>query len=84
MGRSYGGGVLELEPTEAEQLPIPYGKINIPIFEIDDLIRNEKIVETLDLIDSILLKTYLGLSEKQIKMLRGIWEKLSTRRKERK
>ena len=25
VGRSYGGGVLELEPREAERLPVPYG-----------------------------------------------------------
>ena len=39
-GRSYGGGVLELEPTEAERLLMP-AKLNgaMPLTEVDQLVR---------------------------------------------
>lgn len=84
MGRSYGGGVLELEPNEAEQLPVPYFKTKITLQKTDELVRNGKIQEVLDIVDSFALMNCLGLSKKQVSMLRGIWEKLSKRRLERK
>ena len=40
-GRSYGGGVLELEPTEAERLLVPNKLIKaVPLSESDKLVRN--------------------------------------------
>ncbi len=80
-GRSYGGGVLELEPNEAEKLPIPYS--NEIIFEdnkINSLLKKKNIYDALDYTDSILLKDYLGLSSDEIHSVRGIWERLSSRR----
>jgi hypothetical protein len=39
-GRSYGGGVLELEPREAEELPIPYSAdIKIDRVKVESLLR---------------------------------------------
>jgi adenine-specific DNA-methyltransferase len=81
VGRSYGGGVLELEPREAEQLIIPFaGAERIDSDLIHGLIAESKIEEALDVTDPILLGDGLGLSCKEFAMLRGIWVKLRDRR----
>ena len=82
IGRSYGGGVLCLEPNESEELLIPYFNVGekIDISEIDRLIREDKIEEVLQITDKIILQDHLGLTKKQVDILRNIWEKLSNRR----
>ena len=84
-GRSYGGGVLELEPNEAEQLPIPMiGAEELDIVQLDKLLREKDIYAVLEITDEILLKKGLGFSNKEVQQLRGIWEKLRDRRVNRK
>lgn len=80
-GRSYGGGVLELEPSEAENLPIPVFTSNlvIPYKKLDNLVRQKKVLDALNLMDSIVLKS-AGLDKSDILMLRNIWLKLRNRR----
>lgn len=85
LGRSYGGGVLTFEPTEIEEIPLPLlGTHKIDFKKIDSLIRQRKIEEVLDIIDKELLIKQLKFSEEEVKMLRGIWKKLSGRRNGRK
>lgn len=84
IGRSYGGGVLILEPSEAEKLPIPIkGAENLDFDKIDSLERQNRIEDILKMTDGILLKQELGLSEKQVNMFHNIWKKLSYRRNNR-
>lgn len=84
-GRSYGGGVLTFEPTEAERLPLPFvGADNLDLHKIDKLLRLGKIYEILEINDEILLSEGLGLDWKDISMLRNMWEKLRDRRMNRK
>lgn len=84
-GRSYGGGVLELEPNEAEKLPIPYSdEVTLEGNKIESFLRKQNINDALDYTDSVLLKDYLGLSSDEIYSVRGIWERLSSRRINRK
>lgn len=84
-GRSYGGGVLELEPNESEELPIPFfPDLELDLKKADKFIRNKKVNELLDYTDQVLLKEKLGLTQTQIMKLRNIWEKLSSRRLNRK
>lgn len=84
-GRSYGGGVLELEPNEAECLPLPLiGADQLDLDEIDRLLRRNDIYAVLDITDGLLLRTHLGMSDQEVSMLRGIWEKLRDRRIHRK
>lgn len=83
-GRSYGGGVLELEPTEAERLLIPteLGR-GMPIAECDKLIRAGRLDDVLQENDRLILHEGLGLSVAECSMLRRIWEKLRNRRMNR-
>ena len=84
-GRSYGGGVLELEPTEAERLLIP-ATLNgaIPLTECDKLMRAGRLDEVLEENARIVLRGHMGLSEKDCLMLRDIWVKMRDRRNARK
>ena len=84
-GRSYGGGVLELEPNEAEKLPLPLiNADSLDLHELDALLRQGEIYAALDITDEVLLKRGMGLSVKEIRMLRAIWQKLRDRRINRK
>jgi adenine-specific DNA-methyltransferase len=81
LGRSYGGGVLELEPNEADNLPLPVlNAENLDIEKIDRLVRASEIHEVLEENDRILLVNGLGLTEIQVRTLGNIWKKLQTRR----
>lgn len=84
-GRSYGGGVLELEPTEAERLLVPK-QLNgaMPIAEADRLVRSGRLADVLEENDRLVLKGSLGLSSDECKMLKGIWAKMRDRRMARK
>lgn len=85
LGRSYGGGVLELEPSEAESLLIPKkGSELLDVTEIHDLVLQNRIDDVLDLTDKIILRKYLGFSVKDTQSLRSIWRKLRDRRLNRK
>lgn len=80
-GRSYGGGVLTFEPSEAETLPIPVNGIEkVDIEKIDYFLRMGDIEKVLNITDPIFLKKGLGLTNVEIKTLRRIWIKLRNRR----
>lgn len=80
-GRSYGGGVLELEPTEAERLLMP-AELNgaMPIAEADRLIRAGRLDAVLEENARIVLRGHMGLSEAECATLRDIWTKMRDRR----
>jgi adenine-specific DNA-methyltransferase len=83
-GRSYGGGVLELEPTEAERLLVPARLQGaLPLAECDRLVRAGKLEELLAGNDRPLLSGQLGLSPADCAMLRAIWIKMRERRHSR-
>jgi len=83
-GRSYGGGVLELEPTEAERLLIPKNLVEgVSIQEIDELIRMGRIEHLLEENDKKVLIDSIGFSERDSNMLKGIWMKMRNRRMSR-
>ncbi len=83
-GRSYGGGVLELEPTEAERLLMPT-QINgtMPLKECDRLIRAGRLNDVLNENAQIILKGHMGLSHRECQMLHDIWERMRLRRTSR-
>lgn len=84
-GRSYGGGVLTFEPSEAERLPLPLTHAErLDLAHFDRLLRDNDIETVLDIADKVLLQEGLKLRVEQTRMLRGIWVKLRDRRINRK
>lgn len=90
-GRSYGGGVLEVLPGEAENIMIPnINNLDNDTTErllhlIDETIRNNgNVDEMLDIIDKTVLIDFLGIDEEMVYNFRGIWKKLMNRRRKRK
>lgn len=83
-GRSYGGGVLELEPTEAERLLMP-ATLNgaLPLRECDRLTRAGRLDQVLEENARIVLMGHMGLSKSDCFTLRDIWTKMRDRRNAR-
>ena len=81
-GRSHGGGVLELMPSEAQDIFLPYHKNNgklLPL--IDEMMRSKKsIAEILKITNQKILKENYGFSSADIELVDGIRKKLSQRR----
>jgi adenine-specific DNA methylase len=85
MGRSYGGGILELEPREAEQLPIPPlahagGELAA---DVDLLLKANELEKALDLVDRRVLIDGLGWSPDVVAQCRAAWTTLRDRRTKR-
>ncbi|SDR81915.1 N-6 DNA methylase [Opitutus sp. GAS368] len=80
-GRSYGGGVLELEPTEAERLLMP-AELNgaMPLADADKLIRAGKLDSVLEANARIVLMQHMGMTARECSILRDIWIKMRDRR----
>jgi adenine-specific DNA-methyltransferase len=86
VGRSYGGGVLELMPSEVEKIVLPYNEDNISLTQfIDERMRNKtSIHKILEYTNLKILKDGYGFSTSEIKLANNIWKKLSDRRINRK
>ena len=85
MGRSYGGGILELEPAEAERLPIPspaYADAELTQ-DVDLLLKANEIEKALDIVDRRVLVDGLGLSRDVVAQCRSAWVALRDRRTKR-
>ena len=80
-GRSYGGGVLELEPTEATNLLMPAELCDaMPVEECNELIRQDRLADVLHHNDHAVLRAQIGLSQRECAQLRAIWGKMRDRR----
>ncbi|MBN2531310.1 MAG: class I SAM-dependent methyltransferase [Spirochaetales bacterium] len=82
-GRSYGGGVLELEPTEAEKLLIPNPEL-INFNRIDYKITRKENGKFLKNNSKLILKEFLQFTDQEIFLLETIYKKLFFRRNNRK
>jgi adenine-specific DNA methylase len=85
MGRSYGGGILELEPREAEQLPIPapaHAGAELAA-DVDLLLKANEIEKALDTVDRHVLIERLGWSPEVVAQCRTAWHTLRDRRTRR-
>jgi adenine-specific DNA methylase len=82
MGRSYGGGVLELEPREAEALPLPdpHRLSAGDVETVDRLLREGALEDALDYVDERLLVKAAGLDADLVAQLRSSWKRLRDRR----
>lgn len=81
-GRHYGGGVLELVPSEIEQLLIPLQTVDAATFaRVDAMIRaNATLDELLDFTDPRILGQGLHLSPEEIQIMRAAHRRLLKRR----
>jgi hypothetical protein len=82
-GRSYGGGVLELEPTEAEKLLVPNPR-SIDYRKLNYTVLREENGKFLEKNSHYLLGELMGFSSGEIGILENIYKKLFNRRKARK
>jgi adenine-specific DNA methylase len=78
-GRSYGGGVLELEPNEADGLPFPRPGTGLPVADLDLCVRRKNAEQVLDEVDRLVVRD-AGLDAQELAAIRGIWRKLRDRR----
>ena len=85
-GRSHGGGVLELMPSEVERILLPYNESNAELLPvINKMIREKKdISELLKITNEKILKEKYGLTNSEIELADNIWKKLLRRRLNRK
>ncbi len=82
-GRSYGGGVLELEPTEAERLLVPDAAAMakaLPLAECDAMVRSGRLNAVLEENDRLVLRGGIGLSAADCATLKGAWGRMQGRR----
>ncbi len=77
VGRRYGGGVLKLEPSEADRLLVPglsliaqNPGLGAALSQIDSLLRGRRFDEALALGDSAILEGVCGLPNDQVSRLR--------------
>ena len=88
VGRSYGGGMLKLEPSEADLLPIPAPamlKSARPALlalrpQLAGALRNGKVVDAARLVDKVLLVGELGMRRGEVRALEEAHAAMTARR----
>lgn len=91
VGRAYGGGMLKLEPREADRLPVPSKKSLSTASEALSALRPQvaralqrgRLLDAVKLVDDALLVGQLGFPRAQVKVLRQAHAELSARRSAR-
>jgi len=83
-GRSYGGGVLELMPSEANRLPMPEPAPALDaIFQaVDERVRARAYYDALAIVDDTVMPSWMSSSDRE--RGRAILSRLISRRKSRK
>ncbi len=81
-GRHYGGGVLELVPSEIEKLLIPLQPVAESLFaRVDTMLRQRvSFNQLLSITDPLLLGQGLGLTEQEIQLIQTAHQRLLKRR----
>jgi len=84
-GRTYGGGVLELVPSEIRNLPFPYVDASLSqLQELDKSVRSQEPLSNILQRQNKLIAQAYGLSEKEMQLLENARVKLMHRRQRRK
>ena len=88
VGRAYGGGMLKLEPKEADRLPVPppavieaaAGRLRALWPRVAGLLRGGKPLDAVALVDDVLLVGELGMTHTEVAVLRKAHAALTARR----
>ncbi len=88
VGRAYGGGMLKLEPKEADQLPLPNEMTLVstaPLLsgarrQIATSLRRGRLSEAVRLVDDILLVAHLGMRRSEVRALTDAHAEMRARR----
>jgi adenine-specific DNA-methyltransferase len=91
VGRAYGGGMLKIEPKEADRLPVPAPAVIAAAADrlaairsrVACLLRNGALMSAVALVDDVLLIGELGMSMSEVGLLRDAHAELSDRRRAR-
>lgn len=91
VGRAYGGGMLKIEPREADRLPVPSPEVVESARDalttlrpqLGSRLRNGRLVEAAKLVDEVLLVGELGMTRADAKALRNQYVELAARRSAR-
>lgn len=80
-GRHYGGGVLELVPSEIEKLLVPIPEdIRFDLRSLDKRVRESKDPESLFREQDKSILIACGLTERECKIIQGAWKRVRSRR----
>jgi adenine-specific DNA methylase len=80
-GRHYGGGVLELVPSEIEKLPLPVGRRSPDaLLRLDRAIRDGLPAQALLALQDELLLRPIGVMKTERELLLAAWHRLRSRR----
>lgn len=88
VGRAYGGGMLKLEPKEADRLPVPAPAVVDAVAErltalrprVAALLRAGELLDAVALVDEVLLVGELGMTPAELDVLREAHAALTARR----
>lgn len=88
VGRAYGGGMLKIEPREADILPVPSpalvdrhrNALNTLRPSVAAMLRNGRLLDAVSAVDDVLLVKGLGISDKSLAAVRRDHADLTARR----
>jgi hypothetical protein len=91
VGRSYGGGILKVEPKEADLLPLPTRAILEKAGDslralrpqLGISLRGGKLSDAVAAVDEVLLVKHLGMDVREVRAVRAARDALCQRRSSR-